>query len=183
MRTLFERRGPRVERQRGLSRRRATGARLASGFTLLECIVYCALLLLVSGLAFATYYRVTENNRDLRRNAADIVRTLQAGERWREDIRRASGPLQLTEAQAGQELAIPQTNGVVKYAFRDGTVWRQAGPRPEEALAGVVSSAMLKDVRQFVTAWRWEVQLKGRHHVARVTPLFTFEAVEKETKR
>ena len=190
MRSKVARRESRVESQRSWLKRGVAGARrstlvsrLQSGFTLIECLVYCVVLLLVLGLVFATFYRVIENNRDLRRNAGDIVRALQAGEQWREDIRRASGPLQVTGAAPGQELAIPQTNGVVKYTFREGSVWRQAGPCAVEALPAVASSTMQQDARQFVTAWRWEVQLKGRHHVARVTPLFTFEAVEKEAKR
>jgi Tfp pilus assembly protein PilE len=153
------------------------------GFTLIECIVYVAAFFVVLGLAMMTYYRVEENSRSLRRNATDILRTVQAGERWREDIRRAIGPIQVAGAGEGQTFTIPQTNGAVQYAFREGTVWRQAGAQNLPALVGVLASSMAKDPRQRVTAWRWEVELKGRQKVARVRPLFTFEAPNREEKR
>ena len=158
-------------------------SRLQTAFTLIECIVYCGVLFLVLGLAFATYYRANENHRNLRRNAADIVRVLQAGERWREDIRRATGPIQLAGTGAAQELTIPHTNGAVKYTFRQGSVWRQTGPRTEEVLPNVAGSQMQNDPRQRVTAWRWEVELQSKKHVARVRPLFTFEAAAPQEEK
>ena len=72
---------------------------------------------------------------------------------------------------------------MVKYAFREGGVWRLAGSRTVEALPGAISSKMEKDSRQFVTAWRWEVELKSRQDVARIKPLFTFQAATPEVKR
>ena len=122
-------------------------SRRAGAFSLLECLVYVAMLMVIMALLSTVYYHADWNHRNLNRNAADIVRALQAGERWREDVRLASGPIQPGPGGAGQELSIPHTNGLVRYAFRDGAVWRQAGQpaRWQEALAGVSNSRMEKE--------------------------------------
>jgi Tfp pilus assembly protein PilE len=61
--------------------------RSTRGYTLIECITYIAVLLLLLNAAFASYYRCELNAANLRRNADDILRALHAGERWRADIR------------------------------------------------------------------------------------------------
>ena len=152
----------------------------ATAFTLIECVVYCSVLFMVVGLAFMTYYRVEQNNRRLRQNADDILRVLRAGEQWREDIRHATGLIQTAASTAEQELLVPQKTGPVKYFFREGSVWRQKGPRPACFLAGVNSSTMAEDKRRFATGWRWEVELKARQKVTLIRPLFTFEAAARE---
>jgi type II secretory pathway component PulJ len=169
---------------RASSRRLLLSLRTApAGFTLIECVVYVALLFLIIGLAFMTFYRTEQNHRNLSRNSDDILRVLRAGEQWREDVRRAAAPIRLGEAGAENEIIIPQTNLTVKYLFRQESVWRQAGPLQTEALSSVAASKMEQDARQRVTAWRWEVELKGRQRVARVKPLFTFMAAAREDKQ
>ena len=167
-----------------MGRAASPAARHVSGCSLLECLVYMAALMVILAMLATVYYHADWNHRTLNRNAADIVRALQAGERWREDVRLASGPLQPGPAGGGQELSIPHTNGLVRYAFRDGGVWRQAAPaaRWQEALAGVLSSRMEKENRRFVAAWRWELELKSRQKTARVKPRFSFEAATREAK-
>jgi type II secretory pathway pseudopilin PulG len=150
------------------------------GFTLLECLVYFAVFFIIASLALLTYYRAEQDNRQLRRNAEDILRTLQAGEQWRQDIRLASGPPRSEGPEAAKELVIPQTNQVVKYVFREGAVWRQAGPKSAVFLPAVARSQMTADKREHVTAWRWEVELQSRQRVVHVRPLFTFEAAAKQ---
>jgi hypothetical protein len=129
-------------------------------------------------LAFEAYYQIDLHNRRLTRNAADIVRTLQAGERWREDVRSATGKLIITGAGAEQQLRIPQAKTEVAYAFRQGTVWRRATREGTwmEFLPAVKTSRMLADPRAQVAAWRWEVELQSTQSVVRVPPLFTFQA-------
>jgi hypothetical protein len=156
----------------------------SEAFSLLECLVYVSVLLVIMGLLATIYYHADWNHRNLERNASDMVRTLQAGERWRDDVRQASGPIKLEPAGQGPELSIPHTNGTVRYAFREGAVWRQAGAagRWQAALTGVLSSRMEKEPRQLVAAWCWDVELKSRQQTPRVRPLFTFEAVPKQTR-
>jgi hypothetical protein len=151
-------------------------------FTLVECLVYVGLLGLILSLALMTFYRTEGNHRNLARNADDITRVLRAGEQWREDIRQAVAPIQWRTTGAEPELVIPHSSGLVKYSFRNQSVWRQGGPRPVELLPEVAVSKMEKVVRPQVSGWRWEVELKGRQRVARVKPLFTFLAATKNEK-
>ena len=69
----------------------------ARGFSLLECVIYIALFAVVVGLGIASFFHCRDSAESLRRTADDIVVTLKAGERWREDVRRAVAPLQLVD--------------------------------------------------------------------------------------
>jgi hypothetical protein len=141
---------------------------------LTECLVYMALLVVVLGLAYEAYYRCEENSKRLNQNVDDIVRVLQAGELWREDIRTAQA---VTASEASLRLA--QSNATVEYVFEGNAVWRRAGGQvaPARFLPGVKASRMEKDERRHVTAWRWEVELASREKAPRYRPFFTFEAV------
>ena len=143
------------------------------GYTLIEVLVYIAVLAVVLNLAFAAYYRYDLHSRNLRRNADDIVRTMRAGERWREDIRNATAPPRPIE----NGVAIPQPSTEVAYIFADGAVWRQVAGSRTLALKQVKASTMSADSRQHVNAWRWEVELTSPKKFVLVRPLFTFTAV------
>lgn len=164
-------------------------ARLAErGIMLLEAIVYVALLAIVLALALGAFYTGLENNRSLTRNADDITRTLKAGERWRADVRLATSAPEIgaNATATNVTLRLPRGNDAVEYALRDGVMFRRGLGETNETplLAGVVRSEFLRDPRTNVIAWRWEVELAGRQKVARVRPLFTFQAVEStEAKR
>ena len=54
--------------------------RPAAGIMLVECMVYVALFAVVTGLAFAAYYRSEQTARSLHRNATDILRVVKTGE-------------------------------------------------------------------------------------------------------
>jgi hypothetical protein len=132
-------------------------------------------LTVVMGLAFSAFYRCHANSRNLRRNTEDIVRTLNAGERWREDVRSAIREPELVGEKAGAVLQIPRRNDVVVYSFADGVIWRNIGPQRTAFLKGVQNSVMQADARQQVRGWRWEVELASSKKT--IPPLFTFEAV------
>jgi hypothetical protein len=155
------------------------------GIALLDCIVYIGLLAVLLGLAFTCFYETTANTRRLSSNASDIVRTLQAGERWREDVRRAIEAPRLQQADQETLLILPQTNAVVRYAFRDGTVLRQALPNTNwiEALPNVIHSEIHHDQRSHVTGWRWEIELQSNPGKRHIVPLFTFQAVSGAKER
>lgn len=147
------------------------------GFSLLECLVYCAIFVLVMTLAGQCYYRVAAHARGLRRNADDITRALGAGEHWRRDIRAAQAPPRVVESGTNRAVEVTTARGAIRYEFRDGVIWRQVGPeKPGQFLAGVLSSRMTPDPRREVQAWRWEVELVTQQKSARLKPLFTFEA-------
>jgi hypothetical protein len=135
--------------------------------------------MVVTGLAFAAYFRCLDHWRALKRNADDIVRALKAGERWRADIRAATAMPKLEEIESEQALHIPHGSGEIVYLFTQDEVWRltNAPATGQPLLSQVRSSRMGPDARQQVTAWRWELELKTRKKDAKLQPLFTFEAV------
>ncbi len=164
-----------IESQRSTPRRE-------QAIALLDCMVYLGLLVLIFGLAVAAFFETNDNSKHLTQNAADIVRTMQVGERWRADIRQASG----VQIKSDDEsiCSIAQPSGEIRYIFKDGMVYRQAlsgaVTNPVLVLPSVKTSLMEPDRRTQVTAWRWEVELSSSQKAARVPPLFTFTAVPKK---
>ena len=148
------------------------------GFSLIECLVYCGLFVLLLTLAGQCYYRVEAHSRGLRRNADEITRALGAGEHWRQDIRCAQAAPRVTGMGTNAAVEVSTARGAIRYEFHDGAIWRQAAdqPKPSRVLGGVLNSRMTPDPRREVQAWRWEVELVTQQKSARLKPLFTFEA-------
>jgi Tfp pilus assembly protein PilX len=157
------------------------GRRRQAGVMLAECLVYIGVWVMITGLAFTAFFRVLDNAKRLRRNAADIARALQAGERWREDIRSATGSVKLVtvEGAPDQALHIPQHSGEVIYFFTGTNVVRRANATASwvETLVAVRTSNMIEDRRPRVTAWRWEVELQPVKKTSLTRPLFSFQSV------
>jgi hypothetical protein len=155
----------------------------SSGILLVECMVYLGLLFLFLGLAYSVFYRGWERSLSLRRDAEQIARAMTTGERWREDVRTATGPLRPEESANEQILHIPHGAGEVVYRVAQGVIWRRADERSTwaEVLDRVKSSRMQVEPRQKITAWRWELALKTRDPRRRIQPLLTFEAVPATT--
>ena len=149
-----------------------------SGILLVECLVYIAVFVVVMGVAYGAFYRCLVNARNLRRNAEDIERVLQAGERWRADIRATHGRPWQENRPGEQILHLPQAANEITYVSQREILWRRApGRTPEVVLTGIRQSKMIADTRTQVAAWRWEVELKAAQKVVRLRPLFSFEAV------
>ncbi|MDB6025071.1 MAG: hypothetical protein JWM68_1294 [Verrucomicrobiales bacterium] len=151
------------------------GLQNESGIALIECLVYFALLFVIIGLAFTAYERTQLTSLQLKKNTEDIVASLRAGERWRDDIRAATNDPSIEK----ETVHIQQTSGEVIYVFREGTVLRRGVSSPQwtPVLRGVKTSSMIQDVGSNVTSWRWELELKTKEKSPRVKPLFTFQAV------
>lgn len=149
------------------------------GVTLIECLVYITGLAIVMGVGSAALYRCWDDNKAISRNADDIVRTLNAGEIWRADVRSATGPIAVTKKNSEETDIIPCGTNVVSYSFANGEVRRQsAKDRPWIiVLPRIKSSQMESDPRDHARAWRWEVGLETRRKNPAIRPLFTFEAV------
>ena len=149
------------------------------GFTLIECLVYMSVLAIVLGLGTAAFYQCWDDNKSITRNGNDIVRTLKVGETWRDDLRAATGPIQLTTTNSEQTILIPCGNKKLIYAFANGEVRKQidANSPWQVVLPKVKSSQMQIDKRQNVIAYRWEVELEATRKNIHTRPLFTFEVV------
>ena len=133
------------------------------GFTLIECLVYMSVLAVVLGIASAAFYRCWDDNKAMTRNGNDIVRTLKAGEIWRDDMRAATGPIQIATTNSEQTVRIPRGNKELIYSFANGEVRKQMDTNSawQIVLSKVKSSQMQIDKREQVTAWRWEVELES----------------------
>lgn len=160
----------------GTAGRRAVRQR---GILLVECLVYIAAFGLITAAAFAAFYRGLDHTRHLQRNTDDIARSLRAGERWRADVRSATGPLKLEAAPAGQSLSIPQPNGAITYFFVTNAVvrWTDPAGRAETLLPAVSDSQFTADRLGEVASWRWELELATPLRIVHVRPRFSFQAV------
>ena len=109
-------------------------AKAAPAYLLIECLVYIGLVFVILGVGYAALYRCINDSIALRRNADDITRSLLAGERWRADLRKASGPARIeTTPSAEQLLVIPTRQGDISYRFSTQGVFRRAADHPWSA--------------------------------------------------
>jgi hypothetical protein len=151
-------------------------------YLLTEALVYIGVVFLILGIGYMAMYQCIDNCIVLRRNADDIVRTLHAGERWRADVRAAGPRARLEGSAEAQTLHLQGTPNPVDYRFAEGVVYRRSGPGAwVRVLDRVKFCSFESDLRQNVSAWRWELELeprlKGAMKPGRVRPLFTFLAV------
>lgn len=155
------------------------GERNQRGMFLIDCLIYMGMFFTITGVAFTVFYRCWDDSKIVQRTADDISTTLDAGERWRNDVRQTAAPLRIEDSADGQVIVISRASGPVRYRFAHGEIQRQNGDAAPwtPILSRVKSSRMLSDQRQHVAAWRWEVELQPRRKSPRVLPLFTFEAV------
>jgi hypothetical protein len=150
----------------------------SAGVSLIECLVYLGVFTVVLGLGLGAFYVCWDYSKALHGATDDITAALRAGERWRADIRKATGKITVETTTHGQVLRIPQGTNQLFYRFNAGEVRRQvtAGDFSELLLPKVKVSQMLKEARGPVTAWRWEVELTPRRKETRLPWQFTFEA-------
>jgi hypothetical protein len=153
-----------------------------AGLTLIECLVYVSCVLVLMGAGGAAFHAAIGSSAKLRQNSDDIVHALKAGERWRTDLRKASGAVKLEQAAGGHALHIPQKEGRVSYFVVSNVVMRcvDPGERCETIFPAVKTSEFIADAGQHVKSWRWELELPVRLKTARVRPMFTFAAVATE---
>lgn len=167
------------------TRRSQTARHRSRGFSLIECLTYLSVSVVILGLATMAFYRCWDASVGLRRNAEDIACTLMAGERWREDMRSATAPPRLETSEDGQVLHIPHAAGEVIYRFTPDAVLRQADANAPwgDVFGRVKSCHVTLDQRQHVSAWRLELELLVYRKGARTRPLFSFEAVVNQVTR
>ena len=153
-----------------------------SAYLIIEALVYIGVLFVLLGAGYTALYHCIDSSVALRRNADDITSALHAGERWRADVRSATSEVRLESTAAGELLHLEGASGTVVYRFNTNAVTRRVGAGPwVRLLPNVKSSTMTSDPREYVTAWRWELELepraKGSVKPGRVRPLFTFIAI------
>ena len=103
----------------------ARGVRRA--FMLTECLVYIAVFTILFGIATSAFYFCWDHTRAVVYATDNIENALRAGERWRADIRNATGPIAVQTASDGETVRIPEAGKEVVYRFYDGEIRRQVG--------------------------------------------------------
>ncbi|MCS1411587.1 MAG: hypothetical protein M2R45_04787 [Verrucomicrobia subdivision 3 bacterium] len=155
--------------------------RKQSGIILVECLVYVAIVMTVVGLGTTLFFKFLSFHQDLDRNAADIARALKAGERWRADIRKATGPIRAFRESLQDYLEIPAGNQLIIYQFDQTNIWRHKSGETSPALflEKVKECRFVSETRKHATAWRWEMELQTTKKTVRIQPQFTFLSVSK----
>jgi hypothetical protein len=148
---------------------------------LVECITYFAVFLILSATAMGSFYLCWDHSKALISASDDISAALTAGERWRADVRAASGTINIETTASGEVVKIHEGEKEIVYTFDSRQVARQVGAAnlPVLLLPRVISSDMELDSRGGVTAWRWELQVAQRRKETHLPLLFTFEAAQK----
>ena len=154
-----------------------------SGYLLIECLVYLSVLVVVLGLGLGAFYLCWDRSKALHYATDDINATLHAGERWRADVRNATGRITIESTPGGERLHIPRGTEGIDYSFQGGEVRRRATASgfSELLLPKVKASQMVAETRGPVAAWRWEVELMPRRKETRLLLCFTFEAAARPT--
>lgn len=153
--------------------------RRAAGFMLIECIVYIAVFAILLGIGFAAFYFCWDHSRALIGTTDDIASALHAGERWRADVRGATGKISVEMTDTGEVVRIPEAGKEIVYRFASGEIRREspAANISQLLLPRVKASQIAADARGTVTAWRWELELKEHRGETHLPLLFTFAAV------
>lgn len=148
------------------------------GITLIECIVYFAVFLILTGYATVSFYLLWDNSTALGYTADNVNSALRAGEMWRADIRNATGRIHTENSADGALLKIPAGKDEIIYRFSGDSVWRKsaAAGSPVLVLSHVKASEMQSDNRHQIQAWKWDLEMIPHRARARVPLLFTFEA-------
>ena len=156
-------------------------ARARTGVLLIECIVYIGIFALILGLALMSFYLCWDDSKALMYVTDDVAAALRAGERWRADVRSATGKITVEATSQGELLRIPHGASTILYRFDAGEVHRQLASSDfsESLLTTVQASQMVSETRGPVNAWRWELELKSRRKETHLPLLFTFEAAAK----
>ncbi len=152
-----------------------------AGIMLIECMVYMVVFVMLLGVATGTFIICWDGFRALIGTTDDIGNALRAGERWRADVRGATGTIDVKTTPSGEVIKIPEGSTETLYIFSSGEIRRQAGLEtlPRLILPEVKSSEMTSETRSGVTAWRWELQLPELRKGPHLPMLFTFEAAQK----
>ena len=155
-------------------------ARHRAGFLLVECLVYIAVFGVLLGIGTASFYYCWDHSKALIYATDDISAALHTGERWRADVRAATGKISSVTTAAGERVRIPGTAGDIVYRFEAGELRREisATKQSQLLLPKVKTSHMATEERGGVTAWRWELELQERRQETQLPLRFTFEAAQ-----
>ena len=154
--------------------------RRQAGVMLIECLVYIAVFGVLLGGGTAVFYFCWDHTRAMIYATSDITVALHAGERWRADVRVATGNISVATTTTGEVVRIPEAKEEVFYRFESGEMRREIPALHQSLilLPKVKSSQMTAEPRGSVSALRWELELTPRRKETHLPLLFTFEAAQ-----
>jgi hypothetical protein len=154
--------------------------RRVAGIMLIQCLVYIAVFAILTSIGLAAFYLCWDHSKALIYATDDIGSALRAGERWRADVRAATGKISVESTAAGEVVRIPEPEKEIIYHFESGEVRREIPTlkTSQLVLPAVSASQMRAEARDGVTAWRWELALRARRQETQLPLLFTFEAAQ-----
>ena len=156
----------------------AVPLRRTAGILLVECVTYIAVFAILTSVGLAAFYLCWNQSKAVVYTTEDISAALRAGERWRADIRAATGTISMEARGDDQTVQVPQNGKVIIYRFAGGEVRREASvsQSSQVMLNKVKTSRMSAESRGGVTGYCWELQLAERRPETQLPLLFTFEA-------
>lgn len=158
-------------------------ARRMAGVSLIECLVYIAVFLLVLAGALSAFYYCWDNSRAYIGTTDDIAAVLRAGENWRADIRAARGDITQAQTGVGEDIIIPAGARLITYHLGSHTIVREVRENSggtstcQAVLDRVKFSHVYPDPRGALVAWRWDVKMEPRRALIRLPLEFNFTAV------
>src|SRR5271154_7202025 len=102
--------------------------RRQTAILLVECLVYIAVFGILLGIGTAAFYFCWDHSKALIYATDDISSALRAGERWRADVRAATGKISVETTATGEVVRIPEVGKEIVYHFGLGEVRRQITP-------------------------------------------------------
>jgi hypothetical protein len=154
--------------------------RRPAGILLIECLVYFSVFAILTSIGFAAFYLCWNQSKAVVYATEDIEAALRAGERWRTDVRAASGSISIEQKPGSQTVRLRERGKIVVYRFGDGEMRREisTSQNSELLLPKVKTSLMTLETQAGVTDCRWELQLAQRRSETQLPLLFTFEAAQ-----
>lgn len=155
-------------------------SRRLAGILLVECVAYLAIFAILVAIGMAAFYLVWDQSKAMIYATDDIGAALRAGERWRADVRSATGKISVEQSATNEVVLIPGPGKEIVYRFESGEVRREipAKKTSEVVLPKVNGSQMTGEARDGVTAWRWDLDVLVRREETHLPLLFTFEAAQ-----
>ncbi len=153
--------------------------RRQAGILLVECLVYIAVFAILLGVGTAAFYVCWDHSKALIYATDDVASALRAGERWRADVRGATGKISVETTTTGEVVRIPETEKEIIYRFESGEVRREtaATTSSQLLLPKVKTSQMRLEARGDVMAWCWDLEVAQRRREIHLPLRFTFVAV------
>ena len=160
-----------------LDRRRRT-----AGLMLIQVLVYLAATALILSLAsVAIFDALGRVRRDLElAQRAGLL--LDAGERWRDDVRASSGNVVVETTEQGSVCRMGAGTNTVLWTLSRGELSRAAGEgAPSKVWArGVAEAVFLCEERGEVRPWRMDATLAKVRKTERHPVAFTFRSVPRQ---